>query len=226
MTTEPLPPLGHDEVAEQQLADLYLLGRLSPDDAQRFEIHLIECVECQEHIEVGEVLVTGLRRAAAEDTAALIGHATGWLRYRRFLLAAAAVVPALLLLVLAGVQRAELRRLESRLTIDQGPAEGLYLPLAVRRSGPSQEPSHRVRLPSAGQLVLSLELEAPLASSYRVELLDSGGRVLWQGERLVPNAYDALVLTLPAAFLEPGDYRLVAEPVEGEGVGFGFRVLG
>lgn len=48
----------------EELADLYVLGRLSPHAADPFELHLIGCPSCQQVVEEAELFIWATRNAA------------------------------------------------------------------------------------------------------------------------------------------------------------------
>lgn len=225
------PPMDHREVFEQQLIDRYLLGQLPTEEARRFEVHYLSCSRCMEQLELTETLLHGLRRAAAQDAAVVRGGWLAALLRRRWV---APVLAMALLLVHSGwlyqrlqQQTTALHTVESELERVQIPQVGsIYLPLNPLRGAGNDAPSHHLRLPpSPGWLVLALELDPPLASTYRVVLLDVDEKELWQSGDFVPNSFDALMLSLPSTFLEPGDYLLRAIPSSGPAVRFTLRVL-
>jgi hypothetical protein len=57
----------HSYVEEHNIADCYLLGKLSAEDRIRFEEHCENCVECSDQLEVIDGLRTGLRIVAGEE---------------------------------------------------------------------------------------------------------------------------------------------------------------
>lgn len=61
--------MDHAYIDEQQVAERYLMGRLSPEEAQRFEEHSLACAECLDRLEAAEELRLGLRDAAARQAA-------------------------------------------------------------------------------------------------------------------------------------------------------------
>ena len=73
---------------------------------------------------------------------------------------------------------------------------------------------------------LSLAVDAPddpRFQSYRVRLTGPGGRALFEQGGLHPNALEAVMVTFPAGFFSPGEYRL---QVSGAGRDGGSTVLG
>jgi len=61
----------HEHIENNHIADRYLQGKLTPEEADRFEEHYLSCPECLGRLEVAERLQRGLKRAAAEDAARL-----------------------------------------------------------------------------------------------------------------------------------------------------------
>lgn len=64
--------MNHSHIDDHQVAELYLLGKLSPEEAARFEEHSMSCPECLDRLETAEKLRLGLRAVAARDIAAEI----------------------------------------------------------------------------------------------------------------------------------------------------------
>jgi putative zinc finger protein len=92
------------------------------------------------------------------------------------------------------------------------------------------EPSHRLRLPPNGSIVLALEVDPPHHPAYRAVLLDARGREIWRWADLRLNEMEALSLKLPSTLLAPDDYTLAIEGLtpgrRPEPAGrFSFRVL-
>jgi hypothetical protein len=70
----------------------------------------------------------------------------------------------------------------------------------------------------------------PRFGSYRVTITDARGARVFREAGLKPNALEALLLTFPAGFFKPGDYRLVLEGVKpDDGAvelgGYSFRIV-
>lgn len=69
----------------------------------------------------------------------------------------------------------------------------------------------------------------PRFESYRVTITDARGRRVFREAGLKPNALEALLLTFPAGFFQPGEHRLALEGVKpGGGAvelgGYSFRI--
>src|SRR6187402_114835 len=61
--------MDHRRIEEQNIAELYVTGRLSPEDEETYESHLMECSECRESVGWVDDFRTSIRTVAAEDAA-------------------------------------------------------------------------------------------------------------------------------------------------------------
>ena len=234
--------MNHEYVEQNEVVDLYLMGRLGPDEAAAFEEHYLSCDGCLEQLELAEGFQAGLKRVAAEDAVKLevarrVGFAAWLARAARSpragllaaALIAAVVVPSTLLYRQLDAERDRVGALAAELDAARAPQGALVVPLSPERSA-GGAPSVRLRLPATpGWIVVSLELERPEHGEYRVTLLGPGGETVWRGDGLVPDPLDALSISLHSATLADGDYQLVAEGLApgGDPVGagrFAFRV--
>jgi len=81
-------------------------------------------------------------------------------------------------------------------------------------------------------LALAVDVGAdPRFASYRATITKAGGGTVFRQSGLEPNALEALMITFPASFFAPGDYRLRVEGVKPDGSaseigGYPFRVEG
>lgn len=94
--------MDHRRIDEQNVAELYVTGRLSPEDEEAFESHLLECSECRVSVGWADDLRTSIRAVAAED-AARAGLQLGFLAWvsRRTRTARAGLLMGALLAVAA-----------------------------------------------------------------------------------------------------------------------------
>lgn len=229
--------MDHPRIEVENVVDRYLAGRLSEDDEALFEEHLFACPGCLEQVEAGEDMRRGLREVAvAEATVEAAAAARRvtltlalmtWLKSRRPHQLAGLVTLALLLALLpAGMlstwhrQQNELERLRTQLATGAlaGPTgDLLVVSLGVVRDAGGEVLEIRLD-PTKTTVLLSLELQAVEATSYRVGLYDAAGAVLWSGYGLEPNLYETLLVALPSSFLEAGDrYRILVEGGAAEG---------
>lgn len=218
--------MDHAEIAERQIVDRYLMGRLSESEVERFEDHYLGCEACTAELEMAERLQAAARHAASEDSARLQaarGLAVfAWL-VRRGSAVQAAVLAVLVLLPAAALLRPGSAppavetppRVESPAVLP--PAAGTpIISLRPQRDGATDgPPSLQLDLPDAPRwLVLSVELEPPLATAYRV-VLHRDDEELWRAEGLEPGAAGKLNVSLHSSFLPAGDYLLVVEAEPG-----------
>ncbi len=81
-------------------------------------------------------------------------------------------------------------------------------------------------------LALAVDVgDDPRFASYRATITKAGGGTVFRQSGLEPNALEALMITFPASFFAPGDYRLRVEGVKPDGSaseigGYPFRVEG
>jgi hypothetical protein len=61
--------LDHATIEEEQIAERYVMGKLPPDEATRFEEHYLSCPECLDRLELAESMERGFKRAAGQDAA-------------------------------------------------------------------------------------------------------------------------------------------------------------
>jgi hypothetical protein len=61
--------MNHTEIEERQIAELYLMGKLPPEEAATFEEHYLSCQECLDRLELAESMERGFKRAAGQDAA-------------------------------------------------------------------------------------------------------------------------------------------------------------
>ncbi|MEA2564174.1 MAG: hypothetical protein QOH06_5678 [Acidobacteriota bacterium] len=83
---------------------------------------------------------------------------------------------------------------------------------------------------NSGYFSLAVDAGAdPRFESYRVTVTDARGKRMFREAGLKPNALEALLLTFPAGFFKPGEYRLTLEGVKAGGgaselSGYSFRI--
>jgi Putative zinc-finger len=62
--------MDHTYIDDQQIAERYLLGRLSPEEREAFEEHTMVCADCLERLELAAGLRSGLQQTAVAVAAA------------------------------------------------------------------------------------------------------------------------------------------------------------
>jgi len=113
--------MDHQTIDETHVVERYLLGQLSPQEAETFEDHYVDCAECLDRLELSRRLRQGLLQVATEDAVqAVVVQRLGLLarlsrlgRSRHLGLALAAA--AVLLLLPAGLLLREVHRLDGEL---------------------------------------------------------------------------------------------------------------
>lgn len=97
--------MDHKYIAELDLVERYLMGRLAAEETAEFEAHFVDCLECVGHLKTTKALIEGLRIVGSEQIPEPRGSEPKglfwWARpaISRWALAAG----ALLLVALAGV---------------------------------------------------------------------------------------------------------------------------
>jgi hypothetical protein len=177
--------MDHRRIDEQNVAELYVTGRLSPEDEETFESHLLECSECRESVGWADDLRTSIRAVAAED-AARASVQLGFLAWvsRRTRTARAGLLMAALLAVAAlpAWLQADRSRLARELTEAQQAAARAEA--AERPAAPEPAPIAPVAEPAAPVDPAGPELEK-LAEENRLlaeQLRDSREQLAQVGE--------------------------------------------
>ena len=73
--------MDHRRIDELNVAELYVTSRLSPEDEETFESHLLECSECRERVSWADDLRSSIRAVAAEE----VGRASAQLGFLAWL---------------------------------------------------------------------------------------------------------------------------------------------
>ncbi len=261
----------HEQIAEHNVVERYVLGRLTSEEEERFEEHLLECPECRLQVEREEDFQDSLHTVAAEEVARATARAgviawlgrrsavRGWLLAAALLLLAAlplwllrersrlqgrigqlqadlarpspppAPAPAApvpsgdpaekqkLLAEIAAQKEANSRLSEQLARLSRPQVNVPIFSLGFLRGG-EEGTANRVALGKEPQwIVLSVELPPETAKSYRATLATAGGRTVWEGGGLLPNADGTVTVSLYSTRLEPGSYRLRLTGVDAQG---------
>lgn len=258
----------HEQIAEQNVIERYLMGSLTPEEEELFEEHLLECAECRRQVEWEEDFQGSLHAVAAEEAARATVVRVGllaWLaRYRGGWLLSAAVLllaalPIAWLLREQGRLHDQITRLEAAAqspvqpvptptpAVPDSERQALEAELRTERDARTRlaeqiarltQPQVNTPIFSLGLvrgseqgvtridlardpewLVLSVELPAEEAPSYRATLVTSAGRTVWKGEGLKAGADGTVAIALYSTLLDPGSYKLRLEAVDAKGHG-------
>ncbi|HEX3529020.1 MAG TPA: hypothetical protein VH988_18340 [Thermoanaerobaculia bacterium] len=63
--------MNHVDIEEQQIAERYVRGKLTPEETALFEEHYLSCQECLDRLDLAESMERGFKRAAGQDAAQL-----------------------------------------------------------------------------------------------------------------------------------------------------------
>ncbi|RMH23211.1 MAG: zf-HC2 domain-containing protein [Acidobacteria bacterium] len=206
--------MNHPYVDDHQIIEQYVLGTLSPEEAERFEEHYLTCAACREDLQLAERLGRALKGVAAEELAAAAAGRLGLLaRLARG--ARGRALAAALFLAVALLPTAFLLRRNAGLNERLAQLEAPQVNVAIVRFEPTRAadpavPPVRLTLGEAREpVVFEIPLPAAAEGPFRAVLHRPDGSVLWQGEGLQPDARGDLTLTLPSTLLAAGDYQLL-----------------
>ena len=89
--------------------------------------------------------------------------------------------------------------------------------LTAVRSEPG-EPAAIIDLSASSHFSLAVDAgDDPRIQSYRVSITDSRGKRVFREAGLKPNPLEAILVTFPASYFKPGEYRLTVEGVRQDG---------
>ena len=244
--------MDHAEIARARTVDRYLLGRLSPEEAERFERHYLACPECLAELATTEALVGGLRDVAAQEAvsasvrlgiAARLAQMAPWARGLALgALAGLFLLPAAWLalrlssvsseLRTAGAELAEVREELAAARMPQ--AVAALLPLNPLRDGEiaPAEPVRQIYLGDGDGWVVPRAGARPAPSTKPIAPCCSTTPKPSCGAPTtsLPTYGTTLTLTVHGSSLPAGDYRIdlaglskTAEPVPA--ASFAFRVV-
>jgi hypothetical protein len=206
----------HKYIEDNHVAQSYLMGKLSPEEEESFEQHYLECDECLDQLRLAESLHRGLKVVAVEEIAAkTIGSmaALSWWRrlgrWGRMSIATLVVIVAALPFVrfYSGAQQ-----------LTEPVTETALVLLSPTRSGDESAPVTRItRVTGTWYYTISLDLMFAEHEQYRIRLMNGAGDSLWRSGLVPPDEMGALVLTVPASFLEAGDYSFEVAAVLADG---------
>jgi hypothetical protein len=154
---------------DEDVIELYSLGRLPDKEAADLEEHLLVCHACQDLLEKSDDFVRSFHMAIQPgEPRPKASRSSPWRRlldggWRPLPVAAALVLAAVAVVALAPRNPEVLGEVDVKLTALRGSGSGIIGAIPAR---------HRVRL--------ELDAKALSGQSYRIELADSRGRQFWQ----------------------------------------------
>lgn len=200
-------------VDEQNIED-YVLGRLSPAEAEKLEEHLFDCPDCLERLHVVDRYQQAVKEVAREEANVEgslgsplheVGRTPSWMTIAAALLLIA--IPAYLLGTFFGLG------LDSPLD----PASVRLFELSPERSASSTDVASVVIAQSTKPREwIVLALDTGESSFDRYEAVLERDAVVWR-EELRRAGTGRVSLGLPSTFLEAGRYRLTLRGLSTDG---------
>lgn len=230
--------MDHETIERNNLIERYLLGRLAPEEAARFEEHFLDCAQCLDQLEISQRLCQGLKDVSSQEQARRTWATllAGLLVRRRALLsvalAALILLPWALLAPRLWRLSSEWNRVAAELEQALSPQAGaLTYALSPERSAAGVEPSTRVTLRSTPEWV-TFALQLPPSESrgqFQVRLRKSQGELVWESGPLDGDASSPVTLSLHSTWLEEAIYSVELDILTPGGgsqplARFGFRV--
>lgn len=217
-------------VEQNQIVDRYLLGKLSEEQADEFEVLCLHDQSVLDQLELGEKMLSGFRRAdqlnilptmttsqlsepgSMQDQPMPAGRYSAAARtYPTWNYATAASVflgICLLSTITVFSQREPPPAFEPQINT---PIFEL-----VRTRSASAEPDYVIRISAEPEwMVLSMDLGVVDYDFYRATLLDQDKNEVWKSDGLESNYQDALTLSLNSAKLAEGNYMVRIEGLAG-----------
>ncbi len=205
--------MDHVEARKSKAVERYLLGELSEEESEEFELHFFDCKDCAEELRVGALFAENARAVFAEGYA----PRSWWSSFQETWAGAwrrpALGVPsfaALLLVAVSvyqnGVEIPSLRRQAAVATSPQLTAIATLKGLS--RGAESDE--RTIGVPkAASSLVIQFDVTAdPLPSRIRCDVVNSAGSVVSSSVVPVP-ANGTVPLSVSTRVVGPGSWVLV-----------------
>jgi len=229
-------PMEHSYIEEHNIAERYLLAKLSAQERMRFEEHLKNCVQCVNMLEVADGLRRGLQIVAAKEISRRRAYAeAGFLAWiARLSRARQAVLLAGIILLIAlpvlewGRARRELVRAtqaaaewQLRYEEREQAAHNLTKEMQARdqlTARPESERGDRPSLPNKAKNVTPPQVAVPV---FALSVTRSGGPDLTQPDNQIklPTKSKLIILLLESE-LDPGlrSYRAAISTADGRNI--------
>lgn len=224
-------------VEQNQIVDRYLLGKLSEQQADEFEVLCLHDQSVLDQLELSEKMLAGFHRADEQNMLQQIhpqsvtrklmpdiplqdaNHATAARVFPTWNYATAASLFLGLCLV------STITVFSQRDAPSSAYEPQINTPIFAldRTRSASAEPDHVINIsPEPEWMVLSMNMnldgvpDQVLYDRYRATLLDQNKAVVWQSDELERNHMDFLTLSLNSAELSEGNYMVRIEGLAGE----------
>jgi len=225
----------HREIEDQEIIERYARNQLSPEQRQAFEEHFFGCDECFEKLQTTERFVAGINDAGNRGllvgaTSANAAPARSWGSWMFPAFAASSCV-AIVFAILAGwsvfFQMPQLRRQLSQASADASAQREAIaalqrqmsaatqaetnLPLVMLQATRNAQASFNEAVLPAGaaHLVVWVEVPAKNVLRFQLKVETEDHRPVITVDHLERNSYGALAASLPAAQLQPGEFRIM-----------------
>jgi Putative zinc-finger len=223
----------HTKIEDEEIIERYVRSQLAPEERRAFEEHFFSCDECFDKVQSLERFVAGLREAGSRGMLAEGApvRVRAWSMSPWWFPAfGVSTFAALLLGSLAVWQyfiempstRGELQHLTRELRSEQQARAALEQQLLQRIHSEANVPmvmlqatrdiqattTEATLAADAAQLFLWIDLESGHYRSYRLEISATDGQQVETVEHLERNSYGGLAVSLPAAQLQPGEFRI------------------
>ena len=173
--------MDHRRIEEMNVPELYATGRLSTEDEEAFETHLLECRECREQVAWADDFGISVRSVAVEEATRAAAHAgfLVWLARRGPALRMAMTAALLVLAALPAWLLVERSSLQAELAKSQAAAVRPVLPAPQPSPLPQgPDPAMQAELGRLAQERNHLEAELSREREARQALDDRLDRIL------------------------------------------------
>lgn len=201
--------MDHNRAQETKAVERYLLGELSTEEAEEFELHFFGCVDCAEDLRITTLFTENAKAVFAEGYAPRKWWHSLTEVWRRPAFAAPAFA-ALCLVLLAGyqngVQIPALRARAERAELPQ--VASIAVLHGVARGGEDESPA--IQVPSGvSSLILKFDVSAnPRPATVRCDIENAAGSIVESSTVPVP-ADGTVLLAVGTKVIGPGSWRLV-----------------
>lgn len=204
--------MNRQTVINENWVDRYLLGQLSATEEDAFEIYYMSCPDTLAELETTEQLVSGFAQSKLGPVSA--GHSSE--KYEESakpkpannITALAASMLAAIALAFGAFSQNELHNQRALLS-----ESAVNIPIISLGATRGDSPARIIEIPARPvRIAFSVDIGIPESTNYTLRLESANGKTVWQADKLIPDAFDALTFSLPAGLLVAGEYKFVAIP--------------